>query len=386
MVARALRLGARAAGTCALALFAACTSEPAAPHGAPVLTSVYWIAGDSTSLVWTRDPQTALPPSAPPFVSEVDFVFDRRLDGSNIEDTITVDGEVTTRPTNVPPVDVTWPEMTSTQTAFGYTVRYNSLGRFGSGTSYVFLRPDVAGVPSGETVTFELVAARFTSAYGEPLASPTPVSVLTTALALSVSGPSAAVGGTYQLPLAFSNRMPAASGMSELIQVRAGGVEVPYALVSDANLASRWYVTPADCLGRWPASTTFTVVVKPGLLDAFGGKLAAGASTTFSTSVGGATTPDCGVTGDGAAPGGDTAADAEAADAGTADAEAADAMMDVPTDAADAATDVLPGAADAGAADAGAADAGAADAGAADAGAADAGAADAGAADATAPS
>jgi len=170
------------------------------------------------------------------------------------------------------------------------------------------------------------------------------VSVLTTPLAVSVSGPSTAVDGTYQLPLAFSNRMPAASGMSELIQVRAGEVDVPYALVSDANLASRWYVTPADCLGRWPASTTFTVVVKPGILDAFAGKLSAGASTTFSTTGAEPVSPDCGVAGDAAAPlgmppptrapprraqdaGAADAADAGAAEAGP-DAGVADAGAD----------------------------------------------------------
>jgi hypothetical protein len=317
MIARRLRSGARVTGGGALAVLAACSSTPPAPHGPPVLTGVYWISGDTMSQVWSSTPQTAVVPSAPPFVSEIDFVFDRRLDGAQIEETFTAGGVVMTRPSSDPPVNVQWPELPSPWPTSSYTVQYNSIGLFGSNTSYVFLRPSVAGLPSGETVTFGFVLPRFANSYGESLASPSSVAVLTSALTVSVSAPSADVAGTYRLPLTFSNRMSLSSSVSTFIHVRAGQTDVPYALVADANVASRWYVAPADCLGRWPASTTFTVVVDPGLPDVFGGKLSLGATTTFKTGSGAAVAPDCGAAtlGDAAAEAVD-AIDADAVDAG----------------------------------------------------------------------
>jgi hypothetical protein len=343
MIARALRSGARVAGGGALAVLAACNSTPPALHGPPVLTGVYWIAGDTMSQVWSSTRQAAVVPSAPPFVSEIDFVFDRRLDGDRIEETFTAGGVAMTRPSSAPPVHVQWPELSSPWPTSSYTVQYNPLGLFGSSTSYVFLRPRVAGLPSDETVTFAFVLPRFANSYGESLASPSFVAISTSTLTVSVSVPSAAVAGTYQLPLAFSNRMSLSSRVSTFIHVRAGQSDVPYALVADANVASRWYVAPADCLGRWPASTTFTVVVDPGLPDVFGGKLSLGATTTFKTGSGAEGAPDCGATivGDAAA---EAALDAGATEAGV-------DVVGFEAGATDAG-----GPADAGAADAGAAD------------------------------
>ncbi len=355
MNSRAMRSGARVTGGLALAALAACNSAPAARHGAPLRTGVYWIAGDSTSLVWAPAATTATAVSAPPFVSEIDFVFDRRLDGAQIEEMFTVGGVAMTGPSSLPPVHVSWPGLPSKWPTSSYTVQYNSLGVYGSTTSYVFLRPSIAGLPSGETVTFELDRARFVNSYGEALASPDSVPVTTAPFTVSVSAPSAAVAGTYQLPLAFSNRMSLSSTASAFVHVRAGQVDVPFTLVADANVVSRWYVAPAQCLGRWPASTTITVVVDPELPDAFGGKLTVGATTTFKTGAGPAATPDCGVAplGDAGAEAGagDTSADAGAADAATGDAAAADAATG-----------------DAGAADASSVDVSDSDVGAADAG------------------
>ncbi|MDB4979466.1 MAG: hypothetical protein JWM82_218, partial [Myxococcales bacterium] len=322
------RSGARVTGGLALAALAACNSAPADPHGVPVLLGVHWVAGDSTSLVWAPDSTPDIAVSAPPFVSEIDFVFDRRLDGARIEDMFTVGGVAMTGPSNNPPIHVASPGLPSSWSASSYTVQYNSLGIYGSTTSYVFLRPRAAGLPSGEVVTFDLDRARFANSYGESLASPSSVSIPTSRLTVSVSAPPAPVAGTYQLPFTFSNRMSLSSSASAAFHVRAGGADVPFALVADANVASRWYVVPADCLGRWPASTTFVVVVDPDLPDAFGGKLSAGATATFKTGAGGAATQDCGV-----APLGDAGTEAggavdAGAETGTEDAAAADASGD----------------------------------------------------------
>src|SRR5262245_7413884 len=77
------------------ALWAACgpTNTPP-PKGAPVLTQVYWIAGGAPMLAWTPEdkPSSFLVSPVPPFASEVDFVFDRGLDGNLIEDKVVVDG------------------------------------------------------------------------------------------------------------------------------------------------------------------------------------------------------------------------------------------------------------------------------------------------------
>ena len=93
-------------------LGAACSAgPPPAPHGAPVLKAVYWIAGGAPLLAWTPAdaPSSFLVSPVPPFATQVDFVFDRRLDGDLIEDTVIVDGIPTTQPKAMPPVEVQWP-------------------------------------------------------------------------------------------------------------------------------------------------------------------------------------------------------------------------------------------------------------------------------------
>src|SRR4051812_23394227 len=93
------------------ALALGCSGVPPAPHGAPVLIAVYWVAGGSRYLVSSPSGPTdpALIARAPAYASEVDFVFNRRLDGVRIEDTVTVDGVATPRSKPDPPITASWP-------------------------------------------------------------------------------------------------------------------------------------------------------------------------------------------------------------------------------------------------------------------------------------
>src|ERR1017187_9840986 len=92
---------------------AACSSD-AEPHGSPVLIQVFWIASGERSLVWTLAPDPSLATVATPAGQEVDFVFDRRLDGNRIEDSVTVNGVEMTVPKSDPPITVGWPSSPAT--------------------------------------------------------------------------------------------------------------------------------------------------------------------------------------------------------------------------------------------------------------------------------
>src|SRR6185369_14347064 len=80
-----------------------------APHGPPVLLRVYWelwdVAGTmSPRLVWSSDPAADVVSPAPPGARRVDFVFDKVLDGSRIEDTL--EGGTTQVPKADPPIRI----------------------------------------------------------------------------------------------------------------------------------------------------------------------------------------------------------------------------------------------------------------------------------------
>jgi hypothetical protein len=344
---------AKAVRSTALALTAvlgsACSSGPTPPeHGSPVLTKVFWVAGGAPVVAWSPTPDPFLVSPVPPFATEIDFVFDRRLDGDLIEDTVIVDGNMVTRPKAMPPIEVLWPGMADRpgNPPLELRVAYNAVGRFGDDTSYVFAKPIPPGFPSSETLTFVLHRESLASAYGEPADAPDKIPVTTAALTVSIMGPAGPVPLTYQLPLGFTNRMVFTGGTSPFIHVvTASGGAVPYKLLPDASQASRWYVAPADCLGAWPAGASLTVTIDAGLPDAFGGTLVQMASATFTTgpTAGAASAATCGITppdagsdasdagavmdaGDGGAPevGGDAS---DAADGGVPDAagDAADA-------------------------------------------------------------
>jgi hypothetical protein len=319
----------------ALAAASACNNAPVAPHGPPTLTQAYWVSSDGQQLVYSSVDSTAIAVAVPPLGAEIDFVFDRRLDGDRIEDTVTVNGVVTTVPKRgdsgapMPPVSVSWPGPGG---GFDLFVLYNSVARFGGESSYVFARPGLPGFPSDSTLTFKLNREQLTSAYGEPLlplaaGSPDSFVVKTAAFAVTInvpagaSGTGASVGTDFKVPLTFNNRVQVAN-LSSLVHVRAPGGEVPFKLLPDTGNSARLYVAPADCLGAWPGNTAIEVRVDAGFPDAFGGKLAAAVTASFTTGAGGGNVdascplPDAAAVTDGAAdagadmtPGGDAASD-----------------------------------------------------------------------------
>jgi hypothetical protein len=276
----------------AAAAAAACSSGPTAPHGAPALISVSWVLGSGArAVVWS-------PPGAPdptqvstvaPFTTEVDFVFDRRLDGNRIEDTVVVGGVTTTVAKAVPPI--------TTDPATDLQVLYNSSPIFGGETSYVLVQPRPGGFASSSTVTFALDRSSLTSPYDEPLPTPDTVQVATGPFTVDIqAADSGGAGGgadggvplgtDYKLPLAFSNRPGDPAAIAPFVHARAGGVDVPVALLADPHTATLYYLTPAACQEAWPIASTIEVTVDAGLPDAFGVGLAAGASATFTTGTG----------------------------------------------------------------------------------------------------
>jgi hypothetical protein len=322
----------------------------AEPHGSPILTKVYWIVGGSSYLAWSRENDLALTSPVPPGASQINFVFDRRLDGSRIEDVTMVNGVPIVTPKDPPPVRVTWPGMAATATTapFSLTSSYDPVPPYGSGTAMVFSRPTTPGFPADSTVTFTLLTTQLTSAYGEPATVPDSIPVKTGPFTVTVGTTSGAVVSSFQVPLAASNRLSAPPTQSPFVHVSANGAVVPYKLLADAILTSRWFVAPADCLGGvWPAATTFTVTVDVGFPDAFGSKLDKLATGTFTTSAGApsgadasCSIPDAGATdaGGDAAPSGDAGADAAGPDGG-----ASDGMFDAGSDSApDAGADSAP--------------------------------------------
>jgi hypothetical protein len=268
---------------------AACSGGPTAPHGAPSLISVSWVLGSGArAVVWSppASPDPTQVSTVPPFTTEVDFVFDRRLDGNRIEDTVVVDGMTTTRAKAVPPI--------TTDPATDLEVLYNSSPIFGGVTSYAIVHPMPGGFPSSSTVTFTLDRSSFTSPYDEPLATPDTVQVQTGPFTVDIQAAAGGGGGDggaplgtdYELPLEFSNRPGDPAAIAPFVHARAGGADVPIALLADPRTQTLYYLTPAACLGAWPIASTIEVTLDAGLPDAFGVGLAAGASTTFTTGTG----------------------------------------------------------------------------------------------------
>ena len=156
----------------AAALTAACSSD-GEPHGSPVLLSVQWISGGATTQVWTPTETGTVQVSAAG--QEVDFVFDRLLDGDRIEDVVTQNGVEMTVPKATPPITTSWPDAATVMSTppFSDQVRYNSEPFDGqAATAYVLLQPALVGFPSSDTITFSLDQTNLTSAYGEQMIGP----------------------------------------------------------------------------------------------------------------------------------------------------------------------------------------------------------------------
>jgi hypothetical protein len=316
-------------------LSSACDSdEPAPLRGSPVLTQVYWVAGGTAKLVWSFDPDVKLDQSVPPSATEIDFVFDRRLNGDRIEDRFTDGGVVMTRPKAMPPITASWPDKETHPGEPPQTlaVAYNSTARFAPDSSYVFARPLPAGFPSDTLVTFTLDLANLASEYGEAAVAPETIPVRTAPFAVTIAAPPGSVATNYAVPVVFSNRLAGAATVAPFVRVTtAAGGAVPSKVLGDANSRERIFVVPAECLGAWPAGAKLTVTVDKGTPDAFGRPLEVAGTGTFQTSAAGAIPDASCAIGDG---GVDAVPDAppeapqdapvmDAADGGAADADAA---------------------------------------------------------------
>jgi hypothetical protein len=261
----------------------ACDKAPETPHGAPVLVEVLWEVKGVPTRVWSRDADAAVATVVPPQGTRVDFVFDRRLDGARVEDTID-DKEV---PKANPPIAVGWPDSDTVMSdpPFASAVLYNSLPDWGPGTTYTFLTPGPAGFPAATTVTFTLDPNGLTSVYGEPMDGPTTIAVDTGPFTVSLPNGRSTVPTSYRAPIAFSTRAPRDETLKPFIHVLAGVMPLPFDLKNDNGDTTLIYIvpTPTGCSG-WPVDTEITIFADDGLPDAFGRPLAMPVAGRFVTS------------------------------------------------------------------------------------------------------
>ena len=228
---------------------------------------------------------------APAAGQEVDFVFDRRLDGNRIEDVVTQNGVQTTVPKPTPPVTTAWPDAATVMSAppFADQVRYNSEPFYSAATAYVLLQPAAVGFPSSDTITFSLDRTNLTSAYGEPMIGPNQISVTTGPFSASFGLPTGSDGSesvppNFPLPANFSNRVASAASVAPFVHVEANGLPVPVVLTADASNATIVYLLPASCLGGWPVGVPIDVTIAAGVPDAFGVAMTGDVQTTFMAS------------------------------------------------------------------------------------------------------
>ncbi len=283
-----------------LAAVGCSSSPPATPHGAPVLLRVVWERSGGLSVVWSRDPNPALVASVPGDASRVHFVFDRRLDGARIEET--VDGAPVSR--QPPAFDTTWADSATVMSTppFAAETFYNSTppltAPFGSGTTDVFLRPRAVGFPSATTVTFVPDRTALTSVYGEAIEGPEGIPVVIEPMVVLPSeiGGNDALGTvppTALYRVTFSNRPAATAILLPFVHARIGEVELPIALSAVSGAPTGIYVSPAACLGGWPAGQ-IDITFDAGLPDAFGVPTTAPLSGgSFLVAVGAATDGGC---------------------------------------------------------------------------------------------
>jgi len=304
----------------------ACEKQPEAPHGSPVLLQVAWEVAGAPTIVWSRDPDAAVSTEAPAAGSKIDFIFDRRLDGARVEDTI--DGGPS--PKANPPITVGWPDMATAMSnpAFAANVFYDSLPNWGPGTTNAFLQPVIPGFPSGTSITFTLDPNGLTSVYGEPMDGPTTVTVMTEPLQVTLPKGTATVPTSYLATIVFSTRAPAAATLMPFIHVSWLGTPLTFDLQNNTGDVKVIYIRPLGCGGAWPAGARVDVTVDAGLPDAFGRTLAAPANGLFTTANIGASAVDGGC---GPADGGATdAAPGDGGSDGGVDAGADDAAGDAP--------------------------------------------------------
>jgi hypothetical protein len=235
------------------------------------MLAVWWVANGNRTQVWGADPDAAVP-AVPPGASEVDFVFDRRLDGARIEDTV---GDQTVPKAN-PPVTVSWPSQATVMSdpPFADDVFYNRLALYGGQSSYVFLRPRALGFPAATTLSFALDASGLTSAYGEPMTGPSTVEVTTGELGVARRTSSGTnmldtFPPTFQVPVQFTARPAPAATIAPFAHAVADGREVPIAVAADTVDPTIVYVGPT-CAGGWPVGAIVQIAFDAGVPDAFG--------------------------------------------------------------------------------------------------------------------
>jgi hypothetical protein len=291
----------------AAGLLAVGCSSASEPHGSPILIQAFWVASGQRFLVWTLDADPTLAKTVPAGSQEIDFVFDRRLDGNRIEDTTTVNGMQTEVPKAMPPITVGWDGLAPG--TFGDQVLYNSEPLFGGSTAYVLLQPLQIGFPSAETVTFSLDKTGLTSAYGDQMTGPAQIPVTTGAFAATFGLPTAVDGSisvpaNFMVPLQFSNRPASTDLLAPYVQVTSGGQGLSVSLAPNPSDPTIIYLSPAGCLGGWPSGAPVEVTLLAGLPDGFGVGLAAPTSISFEAPAGGAHpdggcgAPDAGHVGD----------------------------------------------------------------------------------------
>jgi len=276
----------------AVAAAAGCNKGPEARHGSPVLLGVFWQSMGGRALIWSRDADAAIAAAVPAAGVEIDFVFDRRLDGERIEDS---DGGVPVSKPN-PPITVGWADAATIMSdpPFAASVFYNSIGAFGPDTSYVLVRPQLVGFPSATTINFTLDPAGLTSAYGEPMDGPTEISVATAPLSIVSLPTGARTAPTgFLAPVSFSTRVDVAARaalLTPFVHVATAGAPLGFALIADPGDRMLLYVAPAACDGKWPAGVLVEMTFDAGFPDAFGRPLPTAVTGNFMTSTTGATT------------------------------------------------------------------------------------------------
>jgi hypothetical protein len=275
----------------AAGLLGAGCSSPSEPHGSPVLIQTFWVASGQRFLVWTLDADPTLATTVPAGAQEIDFVFDRRLDGNRIEDTATVNGVPTQVPKAMPPITVGWDGLPPG--TFGDQVLYNSEPLFGGTTAYVLLQPLQIGFPSAETVTFSLDKTGLTSAYGDQMTGPAQIPVTTGPFSATLGLPTAVDGSVsvpadFMVPIQFSNRPASSDLLAPYVQVESGGQALAVSLAPNPSDPTIVYLSPFGCLGGWPSGVPVEVTLLAGLPDAFGVGLAATSHTSFEAPPGGA--------------------------------------------------------------------------------------------------
>jgi hypothetical protein len=279
------------AGLC-LAAGLGCSQEASVDVGGrgPVLLKMYWSGrqvGDGRAVVWSADNDPALKTGVTPAPFEFELVFDKRLDGDEIEDTVVQGGVVYTVPKQMPLVTVTWDAMPDNLRPL--TVAYNSLTLAGAPaqSTYVFGRAD-HGYPSSTALTFHLDQSKLTGTDGRPMIGPETIAVTTGPFTLHIprpavgdAGAAPVVPGDFRFALAFSNQPGAPDDIIPFVTFLVDGSTAPFRLVPTDQDPTTLYVAPPQLGQTWPAGALITVSVRAGLPDIFGVPLGDGADAEF---------------------------------------------------------------------------------------------------------